>query len=145
MIVSSDEVTRSPSVGIVRAYDATAPSPGVRVLIDGLWPRGVRKAALELHSWERDIAPSAELRKWFGHDPDRFAEFRARYLEELKEPHRAEALARLRELARGHGLVIVTATSAVEISHAEVIRGLLSRPAATGVGPSKARVRGDGN
>lgn len=112
----------------MRAHDAPVPSPGPRVLIDGLWPRGVRKVELELHSWERDIAPSTELRKWFGHDPDRFEEFRARYLDELEEPQRADALARLAELACGRGLVIVTATSAVEISHAEVIRGLLSHP-----------------
>lgn len=103
----------------------------------GLRPRGVRQTELELHWWERDIAPSTELRKWFGHDPDRFEEFRARYLDELDAPQRADALARLAELACGPGLVIVTATAAVEISHAEVIRGLLSRPLGDGSASAK--------
>lgn len=128
VLMSGDETMHGRTVSIVRAYDAPVSSLGARVLIDGLWPRGVRKADLELHSWERDIAPSTEVRKWFGHDPDRFEEFRARYLDELEEPQRAEALGRLVALAGGSGLVIVTATSAVEISHAEVIRGLLSGP-----------------
>ncbi len=110
----------------MRAYESQTTGAAARVLVDGLWPRGVRKADLDLHSWERAVAPSAELRKWFDHDPERFDTFRDRYMAELEDPEREGALRRLRALAMDPGLVIVTATAAVEISHAEVLRRLLS-------------------
>lgn len=77
-----------------RAYDSAEKSDGYRVLVDRLWPRGVSKAKAGIDEWRRELAPSVGLRKWFGHDPERWAEFRRRYLAELK-PHRGQ----LRELA----------------------------------------------
>ena len=71
-------------VQIKRIYDPAEPADGYRVLIDRLWPRGVSKARAELDEWARELAPSDELRRWFGHVPERFPEFRARYIEELR-------------------------------------------------------------
>src|SRR5437870_7538081 len=70
-------------VRLKRAYEPPARSDGYRVLIDRLWPRGVSKEAAQLDEWARELAPSSELRRWFGHDPARFEEFRRRYLNEL--------------------------------------------------------------
>lgn len=69
-----------------RAYDELAKSDGFRVLIDRLWPRGISKVTLRLDMWAKDVAPSTELRKWFGHDPERWLEFGKRYKLELKHP-----------------------------------------------------------
>jgi len=70
-------------IKLKRVYEQAEPDDGARYLIDGLWPRGVAKDALHLTAWVRDVAPSAELRKWFGHDPARWDEFRRRYGAEL--------------------------------------------------------------
>jgi uncharacterized protein YeaO (DUF488 family) len=86
---------RSSSIAIKRAYDNPMPQDGVRILIDRLWPRGVSKTKLKLDAWPRELAPSTELRKWYGHDPVRFAEFRRRYKAELAE--RPEQLSVLRQ------------------------------------------------
>ncbi|MDQ2896784.1 MAG: DUF488 family protein, partial [Actinomycetota bacterium] len=67
-------------VRLKRAYEPMAPSDGCRVLVDRLWPRGVSRERAKLDGWEKELAPSTELRKWFGHDPSRFAEFRRRYV-----------------------------------------------------------------
>jgi uncharacterized protein YeaO (DUF488 family) len=71
---------------IKRAYAEALPEDGYRVLVDRLWPRGVKKDDLRLDLWAKEIAPSTELRKWFGHDPKRWEEFCSRYKEELKSP-----------------------------------------------------------
>lgn len=85
-----------------RVYAPPAAGDGTRVLVDRLWPRGVSKARAALDFWNKDVAPSTELRKWFGHDPARWQEFCIRYQEELK--HDAEAVGTLHALAR-KGLV----------------------------------------
>lgn len=85
-------------VKLKRAYEPAARSDGERVLVERLWPRGVRKTDLVLSEWDKEIAPSTELRKWFSHDPERWTEFKKRYRQELRKP---EAVSRLRELA-GH-------------------------------------------
>ena len=78
--------TRRPSsIAIKRAYDNPTPQDGVHILIDRLWPRSVSKTELKLDAWPRELAPSTELRKWYSHDPVRFAEFRRRYKAELAE------------------------------------------------------------
>jgi uncharacterized protein YeaO (DUF488 family) len=104
-----------------RIYDETSPDDGVRVLVDRVWPRGLHKEDAHIDEWMRDIAPSTELRRWYGHDPDRFAEFRKRYLAELGTEQRQHAAARLREIARGSRLTLVTATRDVEHSQAAVL------------------------
>jgi uncharacterized protein YeaO (DUF488 family) len=82
-------------VRLKRAYEPAGPHDGYRVLVERLWPRGVRKLDLRLDAWLKDVAPSDGLRRWFGHDPARFAEFAARYRRELKREPASEVLAEL--------------------------------------------------
>ncbi|TNC21520.1 DUF488 domain-containing protein [Amycolatopsis alkalitolerans] len=109
-----------------RIRDEPAPSDGVRVLVDRIWPRGVRKDDAHLDEWLREIAPSTELRRWYGHDPARFTEFRRRYLAELREPERREPVRHLRALARDRNVTLLTATRDVEHSQAAVLAEWLS-------------------
>jgi uncharacterized protein YeaO (DUF488 family) len=99
---------------------------GARVLVDRLWPRGLRKDAAAFDHWCRDVAPSNELRKWYGHDPARFAEFAERYRTELDDPDRAAALAALRRLSRKGPLTLLTATKDPDLSQARVLADVLS-------------------
>ncbi|MFZ1163070.1 DUF488 domain-containing protein [Mycobacterium sp.] len=104
-----------------RVYDEVSPSDGARVLVDRVWPRGIRKDALDLTEWLRDVAPSTELRQWYSHEPEKFAEFRSRYLAELKSTERRVAVEHLREIARKDDLVLLTATRDVDHSQAAVL------------------------
>ena len=122
----------SPGVGmrtvrVRRVYDPPDPADGHRVLVDRLWPRGLAKSAAALDEWLRAVAPSDELRRWYGHEVGKFAEFRDRYLAELGTPERAEALAHLRELADPGPLTLLTATKDVEHSQAAVLAERLER------------------
>lgn len=101
-------------------YDDPHPDDGVRVLVDRVWPRGVRKSDVDAE-WLRDVAPSSELRRWYDHDPAKFAEFRRRYRAELDSPERRAALEHLRELAAADPLTLLTATRDVDHSHAAVL------------------------
>ena len=112
-------------VQVKRVYEDPEPDGGARVLVDRLWPRGVAKERLNLDLWAREVAPSTELRKWYGHRPERFDEFRRRYLEELKAPAVAEALQELRRLAEGAGITLLTATRDVDRSGAQVLADAL--------------------
>jgi uncharacterized protein YeaO (DUF488 family) len=114
------------SVAYRRIYDEPRPGEGRRVLVDRVWPRGIRRDAGRFDEWLPDIAPSAQLRRWYGHDPSRFAEFRDRYQAELDEPDRAPARQRLRELASGGNVTLVTATRDVEHSQAAVLAAWLN-------------------
>ncbi|MFJ6212537.1 DUF488 domain-containing protein [Streptomyces sp. NPDC092296] len=104
-----------------RIYEEASPADGVRVLVDRIWPRGVRKEDAHLDEWLREVAPSADLRHWYGHQPERFAEFRRRYERELRDPRRQEALEHLREIAEHDGITLLTATRDVDHSQAAVI------------------------
>ena len=115
-------------VRVRRVYDDHSPDDGARVLVDRLWPRGLAKDAAGLDEWRRDVAPSPELRTWYGHVPDRFAEFRRRYRDELARPERAEALAHLRELAQQGNLTLLTATRDITISGPAVLAEILDAP-----------------
>ena len=101
-----------------RVYEAPDTADGRRVLVDRLWPRGLAKAAAHIDEWLKAIAPSDELRSWYGHDPAKFAEFRRRYGDELRDPERAAALAHLRELAAAGPVTLLTATRDLEHSQA---------------------------
>jgi uncharacterized protein YeaO (DUF488 family) len=114
-------------VRLRRVYDDPSPEDGVRVLVDRIWPRGISKTAAKADEWLKDVAPSTELRSWYGHRPERFDGFRDRYLAELDDPHRAAALARLRTLRRQGTVTLLTATKDVEHSHAAVLVELLRR------------------
>lgn len=111
-----------------RVYDRPARSDGVRVLVDRVWPRGMRKEDAHLDEWVRDLAPSTELRRWYGHDPERFAEFRRRYEAELREPRRQELAEHLRSLARARSVTLLTATRDLEHSQAAVLADWLREP-----------------
>jgi uncharacterized protein YeaO (DUF488 family) len=113
-------------VRVRRVYADPEPADGSRVLVDRLWPRGLTKARAALDEWCKDVAPSDELRKWYGHVPARFAEFSQRYRVELEDPRRAGALRHLRGLAEDRPLTLLTATGQPEISEAAVLAGLLS-------------------
>ena len=112
-------------VRVRRVYEEPEQDDGTRVLVDRIWPRGLSKAKAALDEWCKNVAPSTELRKWYGHDPDRFEEFSRRYQQELQDPQRSEALAHLRELAGGRQLTLLTATRRPEISEAAVLAALL--------------------
>jgi uncharacterized protein YeaO (DUF488 family) len=111
------------TIAIKRAYDVLGPHDGLRILVDRLWPRGVSKSTLKLDAWPRELSPSTELRKWYGHDPERFAEFRKRYGEELAT-HK-DQLAALRAMLKGKTATLLTATRALDLSHAIVLRDKL--------------------
>ena len=96
------------------------------VTIDRLWPRGLSKERAHLDEWCKQIAPSTELRRWFGHDPEKYAEFARRYRAELDEPTHAEALDHLRGLAAHGPLTLITAAKRSDISEATVLADLLS-------------------
>jgi uncharacterized protein YeaO (DUF488 family) len=106
-----------------RVYEPTAPEDGVRVLIDRLWPRGLTKKKAAIDHWMKDIAPSSELRKWFGHDPGRWTEFRNRYMEELRQ-HMA-LLDQIRDLAKEGTVTLLFGAHDEEHNDAVVLREVL--------------------
>jgi uncharacterized protein YeaO (DUF488 family) len=120
-----EEPVGKHNVQVRRVYDDPADGDGTRVLVDRIWPRGMTKEKAALDEWCKHIAPSTELRKWYSHDPDRFAEFTRRYQDELTEPERAEALTHLRQLATDRTLTLLTASKAADISEATVLAELL--------------------
>ena len=119
-----------PRIRIKRAYFAPAADDGYRILVDRLWPRGLRKAKAKLDEWDKDIAPSPELRIWFGHEPERFAEFSRRYRAELAK--RRDDVARLRTLARETSLTLIYAAKDPACNHALVLQRFLMRQRAPG-------------
>lgn len=117
-------------VQVRRVYDAIRDDDGTRVLVDRIWPRGMTKAKAALDEWCKDVSPSTEPRKWYGHDPAKFDEYAKRYKAELKDPARAQALYHLRELAAAQQLTLLTlltATKAADISEAHVLADLIGR------------------
>ena len=113
----------SSRIRIKRAYDPPEPGDGTRLLVDRLWPRGLRKEDTALQGWEKDLAPSTGLRQWFGHDPARWEEFRRRYLAEMAlNPEPFEAV---RKLARSGTVTLVYAARDEAHNHALVLRDFL--------------------
>ena len=108
---------------IRRAYDPPAPDDGCRVLVDRLWPRGLKRETAGVDRWLRELAPSNELRTWFAHDPERWDEFRRRYAEELRSPAAAAALAELRGLIAAHQVVtLIYGARDTTCNNAEALR-----------------------
>lgn len=118
-------MTATKKIRIGRVYDPRVRGDGNRVLVDRIWPRGLSKVKADLDEWCKVVAPSTALRKWYHHDPRRFAEFDRRYRAELDGPEQAEALAHLRKLAQRRNLTLLTATKEPEISEAAVLADLL--------------------
>jgi uncharacterized protein YeaO (DUF488 family) len=114
-----------PTFELHRIYD-TEQRRGYRVLVDRLWPRGVSKEKAALDEWAKDMAPSDELRRWYGHEPDKFAEFARRYRAELRASPGKEAVARLRATSKKRSVVLLTATRDVEHSGAAVLLSALT-------------------
>ena len=112
-------------VKVRRVYEPASAGDGVRVLVDRVWPRGLAKEKARLDEWAKDVAPSTELRKWYGHDPEKFSEFVRRYEAELDEPERAAAFERLRGIAGRGTVTLLTATRDVEHSQAAVLAARL--------------------
>lgn len=116
------------AVEVKRVYDDPDPDDGARLLVDGLWPRGLRKDQVAMDEWLRDIAPSTELRRWYGHQAGKFPEFAQRYRAELRDPARAAALGRLRDYLAAGPVTLLTATRDHDLPHAHtaVLRKLLT-------------------
>ncbi|MQA16444.1 MAG: DUF488 family protein [Pseudonocardiaceae bacterium] len=112
-------------VQIKRAREGAARSDGYRVLVDRMWPRGVSKDTARLDEWARELAPSDELRRWYGHDPDRFDEFKRRYVDELRGQR--DTLSGLRRRARQGQLTLVVGARDVEHSNGQVLADVLRR------------------
>ncbi len=111
---------------IKRAYMAPGAGDGLRVLVERLWPRGVRKSELKLDAWMKDVAPSPALRKWFGHDPERFDEFAVRYRRELARSPAREALDELVQRASEGPLTLVYGARDEEHNGAVVLRKVIA-------------------
>jgi uncharacterized protein YeaO (DUF488 family) len=110
-----------------RVYDHFSARGVHRVLVDRLWPRGIAKADAPIDEWAKEVAPSTELRRWYGHDPVKFEEFARRYRHELTEVPAKAALAQLRAVAKNRPVVLVTATRDVAHSGATVLQRVLAR------------------
>jgi uncharacterized protein YeaO (DUF488 family) len=108
---------------IKRVYEKPSRSDGLRVLVDRLWPRGLKKADAAIDLWMKEVAPSTELRRWFGHDPERFTEFKRRYRKELSK----DAFAELRSLGRGKIVTLLYGARDPEMNQAAVLLALLRR------------------
>ncbi|NJO31888.1 MAG: DUF488 family protein [Rhodospirillales bacterium] len=113
---------------IKRVYAPPASEDGLRILVDGLWPRGLSKQAAAVDAWVKDVAPSRELRQWFNHDAQRWREFTFRYRQELKSPARASALDLLLQKGREQGIVTLLFAARDEThNHAVVLHELLRK------------------
>ncbi|GAC1355040.1 MAG: DUF488 domain-containing protein [Ktedonobacteraceae bacterium] len=116
-----------PNVALKRVYAEPEASDGIRVLVDRLWPRGLSKERVHVDVWLKEVAPSNELRKWFSHDADKFADFRSRYETELASERCKEDLTKLRELMKKGPITLVFAAHDTEHNNAVVLRDQLLR------------------
>lgn len=118
----SSKIARK-DIKLKRAYDPPNPDDGIRILVDRLWPRGVKKVNAAINHWMKEIAPSTELRHWFGHDPARWDEFQRRYERELKQ-HK-QSVDQLRSLAKRGVITLIYATRDQDHNEAVVLRDIL--------------------
>lgn len=118
---------RTGKLRVKRIYEPPDASDGVRVLVDRIWPRGVTREDAKLAVWMKEVAPSPALRTWFGHDPDKFEPFAARYEAELSEPRVRPYLERLRQWAERDGVTLLYAARDERHNHAVVLKRFLER------------------
>jgi uncharacterized protein YeaO (DUF488 family) len=112
-------------VKIKRVYDPVSKSDGKRILVDRLWPRGLKKEEARVDEWLKEIAPSTELRKWFGHDPEKWPEFRKKYKQELKS--HAGLIKRIKSEAKGESVTLLFAAKNADQNQAIVLKEILSK------------------
>jgi uncharacterized protein YeaO (DUF488 family) len=116
------------SIKTKRIYKAPDVNDGIRILVDRLWPRGIKKESSEVKAWEKEIAPSNELRKWFNHDPEKYPEFRRKYMEELDVSEDAERfLGFVNEHFRSTNITLLYSAKDEEHNNALVLRDWLAR------------------
>jgi len=111
-------------IKIKRVYDPPEADDGKRILIDRLWPRGIKKESLEMDEWLKDIAPSDGLRKWFSHDPAKYHEFKKRYVKELEK--KKETIERIRDEAKKETVTLLFSAKDVEHNNATILKEVLS-------------------
>jgi uncharacterized protein YeaO (DUF488 family) len=119
-------MAKNSRVQVARVYETPDPDEGQRVLVDRLWPRGLRRTDSRVGRWLPGVAPSTELRHWYGHEPAKFEEFVTRYRAELEQSPAAEALDELKAMVKETPLTLVTATKEIELSHLMVLQKILA-------------------
>jgi uncharacterized protein YeaO (DUF488 family) len=107
-------------IEVRRAYEQPQKKDGLRILVDRIWPRGVRKEKAAIDAWVKDIAPSSKLRKWFSHDPAKWQEFKRRYFQELKEKN--DLIKRLQEKAKGQTITLLYSAKDVKYNNAVALK-----------------------
>ena len=112
-------------IRLKRVYDAPEPDDGVRFLVDRLWPRGIKKEALPMRAWLKEVAPSPELRRWFGHNPDRWPEFQQRYQNELAS--KPDAVQLIREAAHQGNVTLLYSARDTKHNNAAALLAYLQR------------------
>lgn len=118
---------RSMRIYVKRVYDSAHKDDGVRILVDRVWPRGLTKARAKVDLWLREVAPSTELRRWFGHDPDKWAEFRRRYSMELRANETAVQM--IRDKAARGPVTLLFAAKDLQHNNAQALKVYLTQPA----------------
>jgi uncharacterized protein YeaO (DUF488 family) len=114
-------------LNVKRAYEIKEPGDGERILIDRLWPRGVSKAQAGIDRWLKDLAPSTELRKWFGHDPEKWEEFKKRYLKELSDPEKRKLLEDIAQSARSSTVTLIYSAKDTEHNDVKVLEEIIRK------------------
>ncbi len=112
---------------VKRAYEPAEEGDGTRILIDRLWPRGISKSEARIDEWAKDVAPSTELRQWFGHDPERWQEFQKRYRKELSSPEKAKHLEDIARRARREAVTLVYGAKDTEHNDALVLEEVIKK------------------
>jgi uncharacterized protein YeaO (DUF488 family) len=112
---------------VKRVYESKEAGDGVRILVDKLWPRGLRSAEAGIDEWMKDVAPSDELRKWFAHDPEKWPEFKRKYTKELADPQKATLLKRIAESAATGNVTLVYAAKDTEHNNARVLKEFITK------------------
>jgi uncharacterized protein YeaO (DUF488 family) len=114
-------------IKVKRVYEGKESGDGVRILVDRLWPRGLRSADAGIDEWMKEIAPSDGLRKWFAHDPGKWSEFKRRYEEELSAPEKSKPLERIAKLAARGNVTLLYGAKDTERNNAKVLEELIAR------------------
>lgn len=122
---SAASAGKTPTIRVRRVYDPPGPSDGSRVLVDRLWPRGMSREDPRIGEWRPDLAPTHVLRKWFGHDPAKWDEFRVRYRNELEAAGKMDDLTRMKARARGRPLTLLYAAKDGERNNAAALKEIL--------------------